>query len=95
MEAGPSRSPQAGSPADGVAEKQLLHRARFVMNELGGESGALEHARAAVELRSGRTLTDREWARARARLIEFVTILSRWEQNAGAKDSVPGEPRAA
>lgn len=41
-------------------------------------------ARAALELRVGRSLTDAEWADARARLVEFVNILRAWE-----RESVP------
>ena len=37
-------------------------------------------ARAALELRAGRCLTDAEWAAARARLLEFGTILRSWER---------------
>lgn len=37
-------------------------------------------AREAVHLRVGRSLTDCEWAPARARLLEFVRILRAWEQ---------------
>jgi hypothetical protein len=39
-------------------------------------------ARTALELRVGGHLTDLEWAAARARLLEFATILRDWEQNA-------------
>ena len=41
-------------------------------------------ARAALELRVGHSLTDAEWADARARLLEFVSILRAWE-----RESVP------
>jgi hypothetical protein len=37
-------------------------------------------ARAALELRVGHSLTDAEWADARARLVEFVSILRAWER---------------
>jgi hypothetical protein len=40
--------------------------------------------RAALELRVGRALTDAEWAAARARLVEFVSILRGWEQKTTA-----------
>jgi hypothetical protein len=36
-------------------------------------------ARAAIELRAGRALTDAEWAAARARLREFAVILRGWD----------------
>jgi hypothetical protein len=35
-------------------------------------------ARAALEARAGRTLSDMEWNRARARLVEFASILRVW-----------------
>jgi hypothetical protein len=37
-------------------------------------------ARAALELRVGHSLTDAEWATARARLVEFVSILRAWDR---------------
>ena len=44
-------------------------------------------ARAALESRAGRTLTDMEWAQARARLLEFATILRSWDQKAKSGNS--------
>ena len=41
-------------------------------------------ARAALELRVGHSLTDAEWADARARLVEFISILRDWD-----RESVP------
>lgn len=52
-------------------------------------------ARASLDLRSERALTDTEWEGARASLIEFVTILRSWEQKAGINDVVPCQPRVA
>ena len=43
-----------------------------------------EDARAALELRAGRTLTDAEWAAARARLLEFAGILRIWDRTTTA-----------
>jgi hypothetical protein len=64
------------------------------MVEIGRKS--LENtARAALDLRGGRALTDAEWARARTSLIEFVTILRRWEAHVEAADSVSALPLAA
>ena len=37
-------------------------------------------ARAALELRVGHSLTDADWADARARLVEFVSILRAWDR---------------
>jgi hypothetical protein len=44
-------------------------------------------ARAAIEMRAGRRLAEREWARARLRLLEFVTIIRGWEQKTKTRDS--------
>jgi hypothetical protein len=41
-------------------------------------------ARAALELRAGRALTDEDWAMARARLSEFVGLLSVWDRKTTA-----------
>jgi hypothetical protein len=37
-------------------------------------------ARAAVELRADRALTDAEWAAAHARLLEYAGILRVWDR---------------
>lgn len=42
-------------------------------------------ARAALSSDSGLPLTDREWARMRARLLEFVTTLRAWDQQSAAQ----------
>jgi hypothetical protein len=42
--------------------------------------------RATLEAVAGRALSDLEWERARARLLEFVLILRIWQ-----KESPPGE----
>jgi hypothetical protein len=39
-----------------------------------------EAARAALELRLGRALTESEWISARNRLLEFVRILREWDR---------------
>jgi hypothetical protein len=39
-------------------------------------------ARAALESRVGRTLTDADWAVAKDRLLEFFTILRGWDRKA-------------
>jgi hypothetical protein len=41
-------------------------------------------ARAALESRLGRTLTDAQWAVARGRLLEFVGILRGWDRKTPA-----------
>lgn len=38
-------------------------------------------ARAAIELRAGRILTDAEWAAMRARILEFASVVRAWDQN--------------
>ena len=44
-------------------------------------------ARAALDLRAGRALTDVEWARVRVRLLEFATILRAWDEQAKTPES--------
>jgi hypothetical protein len=44
-------------------------------------------ARAAIEARVGRPLSDREWVRDRARLLEFVSILRAWHQEGTITES--------
>ncbi len=44
-------------------------------------------AREALSTRTGRVLTDTEWARARTRLLEFVTILRVWNEKANTPAS--------
>ena len=41
-------------------------------------------ARAAMELRAGRPLTEAEWSAARARLLEFGAIVRAWERTTTA-----------
>jgi hypothetical protein len=41
-------------------------------------------ARAALDLRAGRTLTDADWAAAKDRLLEFFHILREWDRKARA-----------
>jgi len=48
---------------------------------------AEDTARATVESLAGRTLSEVEWARVRARLLEFVTILRGWKVKANTPDS--------
>jgi hypothetical protein len=47
---------------------------------LGQASAKEEAARAALEECAGRTLSDLEWERARARLLDFVSILHAWQR---------------
>ena len=68
---------------------------RSKLARVSGDAALAHAARAVLELRSGHVLTDAEWARARATLIESVTILRGWEQNAGSNDSVPGAATGA
>jgi hypothetical protein len=41
-------------------------------------------ARAAIELRAGRPLTDAEWSAMRAKLLEFAGILRVWDRKTTA-----------
>jgi hypothetical protein len=40
------------------------------------------NARAAIEARAGRLLTDAEWVAERSRLVEFASILRDWDRKA-------------
>jgi hypothetical protein len=44
-------------------------------------------ARTALASRVGRDLTDLEWGRARARMLEFVMILRAWERRTVASEA--------
>jgi hypothetical protein len=48
-------------------------------------------ARTSLDLQVGRSFTEAEWARARARLLEFVIRLRDWEQNAKTSSSELGK----
>jgi hypothetical protein len=49
--------------------------------------GHLENAaRAELQLRAGRVFSDGEWARARANLLEFVTILREWDDQSKTRE---------
>jgi hypothetical protein len=49
-------------------------------------------ARAAIEARAGHPISDLEWGRVRARLLEFASVLRVWHQESQAGES---EPRKA
>ena len=50
-------------------------------NRADRSRGQLEAAaRAAIELRADRVLTDTEWAATRARLLEFAGMLRGWDR---------------
>jgi hypothetical protein len=44
-------------------------------------------ARAALETQVGHTLSDLEWGRARARLVEFASLLRAWHLGAATPES--------
>jgi hypothetical protein len=52
-------------------------------------------ARAVFDFRAGNAATDHEWAHARARLIEFATILRSWQLDADSSHSGTSQPKAA
>jgi hypothetical protein len=59
-----------------------------------GQASAKEDAaRAALEECAGRPLNDLEWERARARLLDFVSILRAWQRK--GTTSVTELPKAA
>lgn len=49
--------------------------------------GLEDAARVALDSQGKRTLTDAEWASARGKLLEFVTILCGWDQK--VKNTAP------
>jgi hypothetical protein len=64
-------------------------RLRSGPSSSGTAPPSLENAaRAALDSHAGRTLTDAEWARTRADLLELVTILRGWDQK--ARNTAPG-----
>ncbi len=48
-------------------------------------------ARTTLELCTGHSITDSEWAEARAKLLEFMTLLRDWELNAKTSASELGK----
>lgn len=62
-----------------------------VQRKLAGQSASISPqanaARAALEKQVGRTLNDLEWDRARARLLEFASILRQWQDEVNRDDS--------
>ena len=56
------------------------NRISFVAANSGAGSIRSEKAaRDTLNIHSGRAATDAEWTRARARLLEFVTVLRSWD----------------
>ena len=55
----------------------------YVSGGPNGSSKAIDDAaRAALDLRAGRSLSDAELARVRTKLLEFMIILRGWDQKA-------------
>jgi hypothetical protein len=48
-----------------------------------------DSARAALGSLIGRELTDEEWTRAKARILEFARILRSWDRKAKSDQSKP------
>ncbi len=71
-----------------TSEKTLptlnLEPARWQSGPAGEKESA---ARAAIEARAGRTFSNPEWERARARLLDFVSALRAWRQEAPTSES--------
>jgi hypothetical protein len=68
------------SPEVPLSDDRILRTWSKVRSGLH-ESGA---ARAALDSRAGRTLTDADWAIAKDRLLEFFNILRGWGRKARA-----------
>jgi hypothetical protein len=78
-----------------MQNSQISERESVVSNQLDKLNHGLEGsdtrpescegaARAALDSRAGRTLTDADWAAAKDRLLEFFHILREWDRNARA-----------
>lgn len=64
----------------------LEPRARQPGPKRCGSPGLEQAARAEVNARAGREISDEEWIQTRGRLIAFVNILRLWEQRAKTHD---------
>lgn len=53
-------------------------------------AGMENAARDALDLHLGHAITDAEWARTRAKLLEFVSILRSWDRPAETDESEGG-----
>jgi hypothetical protein len=85
----PLRTGFKRSRADAVGELGLaLHQPGSRSERSEAYLRSLEDtARVALESRSGLTVSDVEWAQARTRLLEFVTILRSWQSKAKTTES--------
>jgi hypothetical protein len=72
----PYRTSLKGRRVDEAGERSETH-----------PQSAEDTARATIESLAGRNLSDVEWARVRARLLEFVTILRGWEEKVNMPES--------
>ena len=63
--------------SENTLQASALHPRR---GQAGPASEKEQAARAALEERAGCPLSDLEWDRARARLLEFVSILRAWQR---------------
>jgi hypothetical protein len=71
-----------------TSEKKLnAHNRDAVSRKSGPAAEEQRAARAALEACAGRTVSDMEWNRARARLMEFVSILCVWHLGALSGES--------
>jgi hypothetical protein len=60
----------------------LEQNANASPDPVGAEATGLEEAaRALLNQRRGQALSDQEWARVRANLLEFLKILRTWSQS--------------
>lgn len=68
-----------------------LNRLNLVAaNSEAGSTGSEKVARDTLDITIGRATTDAEWARARVRLLEFVTVLRGWDLPAQTDESEVG-----
>jgi hypothetical protein len=85
----PLRASFKGNRADEQGELGLaLHQPGSRSEHPEAHLRSLEDtARAALESRTGLTVSNVEWAQARTRLLEFVTILRSWQSKAKTPES--------
>lgn len=57
------------------------------LRQSGPTSEEENSARAALEELAGRRLSDQEWDRSRARLLQFVSMLREWHQGSMTSES--------
>jgi hypothetical protein len=87
--AGTQREREAGGVIQSIQIQELIMKTSQDGSERQNEKAkSLEDAaREAVALQAGKQLTDEQWRRARARVVEFASILRSWQRLDNAMQS--------